>query len=146
MNKFLYIATKVVFTLIILFPILSLIAIAFGYDVEPKREYYATDEAYDFIVAIMNSGYITVLNAVVFALGIILAWTKRTALAALLVLPVTVNIVAFHAMLDGGLFTGGAVLGDILLITNLALMWYHRGSYASLIAPSTPAVSQQTTV
>jgi hypothetical protein len=53
--------------------------------------------------------------------------------AALLILPITVNVVAFHRVLDGGLRAGGAVLGDIMLLINAYLLWQHRREYAPLL-------------
>src|SRR3989344_5396207 len=62
----------------------------FWADVEPKPEYYHTPEAYLFIKILMDAMYITVINAIVFVVGLVLLWTKRAALAAVLVFPVTV--------------------------------------------------------
>ena len=61
-------------------------------------------------------------------------WTRRTALAALLILPITVNVVGFHAFLDGGLLTAGAMLGNIMLLINAYFLWQQRRVYASLLA------------
>ncbi|RPI63614.1 MAG: hypothetical protein EHM50_02015 [Lysobacterales bacterium] len=74
--------------------------------------------------------------AVVHVLALVCLWTRRTALAALLILPITVNVVAFHAFLDGGLLTGGAVLGNIMLLINAYFLWQHRREYAPLLAPA----------
>jgi hypothetical protein len=49
---------------------------------------------------------------------------------------VMVHVVAFHAFLDGGLLTGGAVLGNIMLLINLYFMWQHRREYMPLLAPT----------
>ena len=54
--------------------------------------------------------------------------------AALLILPITVNVVAFHLFLDGGLLTGGAVLGNIMLLVNAYFLWQHRHEYRPLLA------------
>lgn len=134
MKKYIYVVLKVVFSLIILLPVVSLIGLMFGADIEPKPEYYNNAEAYNFIKVLMDSMYITVINAIVFVVGLVLMWTKRTALAAVLIFPITINVVAFHAFLDGGLFTGGALLGNIMLLINLYLFWYHREQYQHLLA------------
>lgn len=132
MKKYVYIVLKGVFSLILLLPVVSLIGFLFGQDMSPKAEYYSSPEAYTFIKALMDSGYIMVLNAIVFVLTFVLLWTKRAALAAVLVFPITINIVAFHAFLDGGLFTPGAVMGNVMLAINLYLLWHHRSQYQAL--------------
>ena len=134
MKKFVHIAIKLIFSLIILVPIASLFASLLGYDVAPKPEYYNNPEAFAFIKVLMDSMYITIINALVFAIGLVLLWTKREALAAVIIFPITVNIVAFHAFLDGGLLTGGAVMGNILLLINLYLFWYYCSQYKQLLA------------
>lgn len=136
MKKYLYIGLKIIFSLIILLPIASLIGLLLGYDIEPKPEYYNTPEAFTFIQILMDSMYITVINAIVFAVGLILLWTKRTPLAAIIIFPITVNVVAFHAFLDGGLLTGGAFMGNIMLAINLYFFWVHRDAYRSILEQS----------
>ena len=71
--------------------------------------------------------------AVVHIIALGALWTRREALATLLVLPITVNVVGFHAFLDGGLLTGGAVLGNIMLLINLYLIWKNRSILRVLI-------------
>jgi hypothetical protein len=70
---------------------------------------------------------------VVHVLALVCIWTGRMALAALLVLPITVNVVAFHLVLDGGLHKAGAILGDIMLLLNVYFLWQQRGKYRALI-------------
>lgn len=133
MKTYTYITLKIIFSLILLLPVVSSIAIMLGYNFEPKPEYYQTIEAYNFIKVLMDSGYITVINSLVFAIGLVLLWTRRTALAAIIVFPIVVNIVAFHAFLDGGLFTSGAIMGNIMLAINLYLFWYYWNQYSQLL-------------
>jgi hypothetical protein len=133
-NKYLYLVLKAIFSLLILLPVVSFVAILLGQDISPKPEYYNTEVAYSFIKILMDTKYIVLTNSLIFAVSLVLLWTKRAALAAVLVLPVTYNIIAFHAFLDGGLLTGGAVMGDILFAINLYLIWYHRDQYLQLIS------------
>ncbi len=130
MKKYLDPVLKGVLSLLLVSPILGTL----GIFPAPTREMYNSDQAFDFINALMGSGYIMVIMAVCFLFAIILLWTKRTAAAALLILPFTVNIVAFHLMLDGGLFTGGAIMGNVLLILNVYFLWQHRTTYKQLLA------------
>ncbi len=99
----------------------------------PTPDLYKTTEAYDFIIALMNVGYITTIMAVVCVMTIFLMATNRTALAMLLILPITVNVVAFHAVIDGGLFTAGASLGNLMLILNVYFLWQNRAQYKTLL-------------
>lgn len=119
---------KVVLCLIIAMPILGVL----GIFPPPTPDLYNTPEAFNFIEVLMASKYIPYLNAIIYALCIVLIITKRTALAALLMLPINVNVIGFHLFLDGGLFTAGAVLGNLLLLLNLYFLWEHRFQYVAL--------------
>lgn len=134
--KYLNIFFKVIFSLIILLPIVSLIGILLGADIQAKQEYYQTPEAFAFIKILMDSMYITVINSVIFAVGLVLIWTKRVALAMALILPISVNVVGFHAFLDGGLLTFGALMGNIMLALNLYFMWLEKDKFIPLLNKS----------
>lgn len=121
---------KILLTALIGMPILG----ALGIFPAPTADMYQNQTAYDFIKIMMDSGYIMYINSIVFIISIVLLWTKRSALAALLILPITVNIVGFHAFLDGGLLTGGAVMGNILLLLNIYFLWINKSTYAVLFA------------
>lgn len=130
--KILNIVLKLVLSLILIMPILG----SFGLFPEPTADMYATPEAFQFIQLLMDSQYVMVMNTVVFILALGLMWTNRMPLAALLLLPVTLNIVGFHAFLDGGPFTSGAVMGNVLLVLNLTFLWQNRKTYMPLIKKS----------
>jgi hypothetical protein len=132
MKKVLNIILKALLTLILLMPILG----ATGVFPAPTPDMYNTKEAYDFIAIIMAGKYIPILNALVFGLSIVALWTNRVALAAALMFPVTLNIVCFHLFLDGGLFTSGAIAGNVLLLLNLYFLWDERKEYCYLMKPS----------
>lgn len=102
----------------------------------PTREMYGSDAAFNFIQAISASGYIMWTMAAVFAVAIFLTVTNRMAAAALLILPITVNIVGFHAFLDTGLLAGGAVMGNVLALLNAYFLWQNRARYATLLGKS----------
>ena len=130
MRKWIDIVLKVVLSLILITPILGLT----GLFPPPTRDLYNTDEAFAFIQMMTEGRYISVIMAVVHILVLLCLWTRRTGLAALLVLPITVNVVGFHAVLDGGLLTPGAILGNIMLLINAYFLWEHRREYAPLAA------------
>jgi len=120
---------KIVFGLILLMPVLG----SLGVFPPPTPDLYSTALAYDFIQMLMQVGYVNAIMTVVCVLGIGLMITNRMALMALLVLPITVNVVAFHAWIDGGLLTAGASLGNIMLILNLYFLWQNRVRYTTLL-------------
>ncbi len=120
---------KIVFGLILLMPVLG----SLGIFPPPTPDLYNTALAYDFIHMLMQVGYINFIMAIVCALCIGLMITRRMALMALLILPITVNVVAFHAWIDGGLLTGGASLGNIMLALNLYFLWQSRDQYKGLV-------------
>lgn len=129
MKKIINIAAKVLLTAICIMPVFG----ALGLFPAPTADLYNTPEAFSYIEAIMAVGFLMPIMSVVFVLSAICLWTKREALAALLLLPLTVNIVAFHAFLDNGLLTSGAVLGNVLLVLNIYFLWQHRAEYRTLL-------------
>lgn len=126
--KILNIVLRGVLALLLISPILG----ALGVFPAPTPDLYNTPEAFAFIDMLTTSGYLTIIIAIVFALSLVLTVMNRMALVALLILPITVNIVAFHLFLDGGLFTGGAIMGNVLLLLNLYFLWHNRQSYKAL--------------
>lgn len=120
---------QLVLIVIIGMPILG----SFGIFPPPTPDLYNTPEAFAFIDALMKTGYLTHIMSAVFAICIVLILTKRMALAALLLLPITVNIVAFHLFLDGGLHMMGAIMADVLLVLNVYFLWRNRSQYRALL-------------
>ncbi len=127
--KIFNITLKVLLSFLLITPILGTLGIFLA----PTREMYNTDEAYKFIMILMNSGYVMWMMAVVFAISLVMIWKNKMALVALLILPITLNIVGFHAFLDGGLLTGGAVMGNVLLLINVYFLYQNRGVYKVLM-------------
>ena len=130
MRKTIDIVLKIILSLILVLPILGLT----GVFPPPTQDLYNTPEAFQFITTLQEGRYINIIMAVVHVIALVSLWTRRTALAALLILPITINVVAFHLVLDGGLLTGGAVLGNIMLLINAYFLWQHRREYAPLLA------------
>lgn len=130
MKKYIHIVLKLILSLIILLPVLGITGIL-G---EATRDLYNTDQAFAFIQTLTEIQYISYIIAVVHLIALVCLWTRREALAALLILPITVNIVAFHAVLDGGLFNGGAVPANIMLLINGYLLWTHKKRYQPLLS------------
>ncbi len=123
---------RIVLILLLVSPILG----SFGIFPEPTPEMYNTPEAFTFINVLMHTGYITQIMSVVFAIAAALTLTNRMAAAALLLLPITVNIVGFHLILDDGLFTAGAIMANLLALINLFFLWKNRAVYRGLLVKS----------
>ncbi len=132
MKKIIDIVLRVALTLILVLPIVGVV----GIFPPPTQDLYNTPEAFQFILTLQDVRYISIIMAVVHVVAIVCLWTRRTALAALLILPITVNVVAFHWVLDGGLLTGGAQAGNIMLLLNVYFLWRQRRQYAPLLAPT----------
>lgn len=127
--KILNIISKTLLSLILIMPILG----AVGIFPAPTRDLYNSDIAFEFIQMLMVIRYINYIMSAVFAVAVVLLWTRREALAAILITPITVNIVAFHLFLDGGLFTGGAIMGNILLALNIYFLYQNRVKFRELL-------------
>jgi len=119
---------KVILTLLLIMPIFGIL----GFFPEPTADMYTNETAFQFIQILMASKYIMYMEGITFAVVLFSIWTRREALGALLLLPFTFNIVGFHAFLDGGLLTGGAVMGNVLLLINVYFLWVYRNRITPL--------------
>ena len=129
MKKTTNIILKVVLVILIFMPILG----TFGLFPAPTADLYNTQEAYNFIVALMGAQYVMGMMSLVFAICIVLIFKNKMALVALLLLPITLNIIGFHAFLDGGLLKSGAIMGNILFLINVYFLYKNREVYKSLV-------------
>lgn len=128
--KIFHVILKVFLSLILVSPILG----TFGVFPPPTPEMYNTEVAFRFINVLTEIGYINWIMSLVNIFVLFFLWTKREAFAAILLAPITVNIVSFHAFIDGGLLTSGAIMGNILLAINLYLIWKNWPVYKILIS------------
>jgi hypothetical protein len=129
MKRIIHIVLKIILSLILLSPILGALSIF----PPPTRELYNTDAAFAFINILAEIGYINYIIALVNLVAIFALWTKREAFGALIITPITVNIIGFHAFLDGGLLTSGAIMANVLLLLNIYFLWKNREAYKSLL-------------
>lgn len=132
MKKYLHIIAKVLFSLILLMPVLGVT----GIFPPATRDLYNTDEAFAFIEMLNTAVYIMYMMAVVHLLAIFALWRRREVVGALFVLPISLNVVGFHFWLDGGLLTAGASMGNVMLLINLYLLWIHRNKLVQLARQS----------
>ena len=130
--KILHIILKVLLSLMLVMPVVG----SFGVFPAPTRDLYNTDLGFAFIQILMDVAYINYMMAIVMVVALIALWTKREALAALLLAPLTANIVGFHAFVDGGLLTAGAMMGNFLLVLNIYFLWKNREQYNTLLKSS----------
>jgi len=128
MKKIINIVLRILLSLLLVMPILGVL----GVFPAPTRDLYQTQEAYDFIITLTNSGYIMWMMAAVFAICLILTFKNKMAAVALLLLPITLNIVGFHAFLDGGLFTSGSIMAVAFFLINLYFLWENHNRYKVL--------------
>lgn len=94
------------------------------------------EEAMAFAGAMMKTGYLLKLvkGTEVFV-GVLLLLNRFVPLALVIIAPVIVNIVAFHAFLA----PTGVVLGIVILALELYLAWAYRSAFrAMLVARATP--------
>lgn len=81
---------------------------------------------------LLGTGYLLVLEkSVELAGGLLLLSGRFTSLALLALLPLTVNIAAFHLFIDHNLLL--PVL--LMLLAHLYLLWTRRASYAPILRP-----------
>jgi hypothetical protein len=129
MRKAIDVVLKILLSLILILPILGLLRVF----PPPTPDLYNTAQAFAFIQTLEEVRYISIIMAVVHLIALVCIWTGRMAVAALLILPITVNVVGFHLVIDGGLHKAGAILGDIMLLLNGYFLWQQRSKYRALI-------------
>ena len=129
MRKAIDVVLKILLSLILILPILGLLRVF----PPPTPDLYNTTQAFAFIQTLEEVRYISIIMAVVHVIALVCIWTGRMAVAALLILPITVNVVAFHLVLDGGLHKPGAIPGDVMLVLNAYFLWQQRSKYRPLI-------------
>ena len=84
-----------------------------------------------FLGALATTGYMfPLIKGTEVAVGALLLGNRFVPLALTLLAPVTVNILAFHAVLE----PAGIVLPLILLGLHLHLAWVYRASFAGVLA------------
>jgi len=93
------------------------------------------DGALSFAGALMGSGYFfPLLKGTEVLAGALLLSNRLVPLALIILAPVIVNIVAFHAFLA----PSGLGLALILLVLEASLAWSYRAAYRPLFSSQTP--------
>ncbi len=125
--KILNIVMRILLGLLLVTPILG----ATGVFPAPTADLY-TPTGWAFMSALMASGYIMPLLGILCAMCVVLIAMNKTALAAILLAPMTVNVICFHAFVDTGLVSPSAIMGVLLLILNAYFLWVNRMKYKAL--------------
>ena len=98
----------------------------------PPPDYPAAAMA--FSTAMGDTGYFMTMVAIVqivCAVALLLGWWVPLALVVLA--PVTVNILLFHAFLTPGLLLGSAAPGVLVFVLNVWLLWIYRAHFRGLL-------------
>ncbi len=127
--KILSTVLRVLLMLLLLMPIAGIL----GFFPPPTAEMY-TPQGWAFISALMNTGYMMPLLGIMFAVVVVLLVMNKTALAALLLAPITVNIMCFHWFLDAAPVSASSSLAYLLLILNAFFLWQNWGKYQKFLA------------
>lgn len=91
-------------------------------------------EAGVFLGALFAGKIFSIIKPIEIAAGLALLGNRFVPLALLLIAPVLVNIVAFHAFLA----TSGLVLASVLVALELHLAWVNRSAYRPLFVARRP--------
>lgn len=125
--KVLNIVLRILLALLLVTPILGVT----GVFPAPTANLY-TESGWAFMSALIASGYILPLIAVLCFVCIILLALNKTALAAVLLAPFSINVILFHAVVDTGLWSPNASLGIALFLLNAYFLWVNRKEYQRL--------------
>jgi len=98
---------------------------------EPTADMY-TPEGWAFMLALMNTGYMMQMIGVLSLVCAVLLFMNKTALAAVLLAPFTVNVIVFHLFLDVTPISAAATPAYILLFINAFFLWMNWRKYKML--------------
>ena len=125
--KVTYHIVRIVLGLLLLMPVAG----SFGLFPEPTADLY-TPEGWNYMSALMQTGFMMpAIGVICLVCAILLLWGK-TALAAVLLAPFTVNVILFHLFLDASIVSAAAIPAYILVVSNAFLRWYERRKYVVL--------------
>lgn len=125
--KIVNIIARILLGLLVLTPILGVT----GVFPEPTADLY-TPEGWAFMSALMATPHMFYLIALTCAAVLVLTIMNKMALAAVILAPLSVNIICFHAFVDTGLLSPSPILGELLFILNAYFLWANRAKYKAL--------------
>jgi uncharacterized membrane protein YphA (DoxX/SURF4 family) len=121
--------------------VLGLCFFVFGLDgflhfIPPPDVSAMPEGAVSFSVAMMNTGYLVQLvKGTEVVAGVLLLANRFVPLALVILAPVIVNIVLFHAFLS----PDGSLIALVVVALELFLAWSHRRAYLLLLRPRASA-------
>lgn len=110
-------------------PVLAL----FGIMPQPSAEMYS-ESGWQFIKALMDTGYMMPLVQIANVMCGILLLANRTALAAVMLVPLTINIILFHFFLDAAPISAAAIPAYVLLVGNIVFLYQNRSKYTQILS------------
>lgn len=101
-----------------------------------NRPHLFTPEGFNLIEAIASSGYMfSVIGIFLLLCGIALITNRYVALAAVVLIPITLNFALFHVFLGLREFSLREFISYVPLILNLYIIYIERGKYTTLLKP-----------
>ena len=115
--------------------LLGLVFFVFGLDgflhFVPQPTEPPSEAAMSLAIAFIKSGYLfPLIKGTEVTAGALLLANRFVPLALVVIAPVIVNIVAFHAFLA----PSGLAIASVLVVLEVALAWAHRGAFRSVLA------------
>lgn len=125
--KILHTTLRILLAVLLLIPVAGVI----GLFPEPTAEMYSP-EGWIFMSALMTSGYMMPLIGITCAICAVLLVMNRTALAAVLLAPFTVNVIVYHWFFDPTPISAASIPAYVLLVLNLFFLVRNKKAYAPL--------------
>ncbi len=108
---------------------LILIAVSGFFQLLPPPEF--NEPATAFMTALFNTGYMFYFMSIIFIIvGLTFLFDKWSAFGAVLLAPITANILLFHIFLD---FTG-FWMALVVIILHVYLLWVHWPRYKMMFS------------
>ena len=93
----------------------------------PSPEFNEVGSA--FLGALFSTGYIfPLMSAVWIVIGILFLLNRWSAFGAVVIFPISLNLIFFHLFLD----VTGILFGLIVFVLNIYLLWVYRNTYKPL--------------
>jgi hypothetical protein len=126
--KILTLVLRILLILLLVMPVLG----GLGVFPPPTADMYPTPEGWAYMSAMMETGFMMPVLATLCGVCALLMIMNKTALAAALLAPFTVNVMLFHWFLDPTPIGPSSVMAYILLVLNAYFLWINREKFRPL--------------